>query len=143
MKRKIAICLFILGILTVLTFVGCADREEYALAKGEGGVIIKDYRGKGGVISVPSEIDGKKVVGIGEFAFANCQGITEVVIPDGVREIGAYAFVNSSKITRITLPKNEIVVGEYAFSGCSSLVEINIGQLTMRSPRAALRIARL
>ena len=105
MKRKIAICLFILGILTVLTFVGCADREEYALAKGEGGVIIKDYRGKGGVISGPSEIDGKKVVGIGEFAFANCQGITEVVIPDGVREIGAYAFVNSSKITRITLPK--------------------------------------
>ncbi len=42
-------------------------------------------------ITVPNEIDGKKVVSICEFTFANCKSLKYVAVPDTVKSIGEYA----------------------------------------------------
>ena len=46
--------------------------------------------------------------------FLNGQLLTDLVIPDGVREIRAYTFMGSS-IQSLTLPSSVEVVGDYAF----------------------------
>lgn len=59
------------------------------------------------------------------------EGVTEVVIPDGVTKIGEEAFLNCKNLTSITIPDSvtEIADGYFyngAFSGCLSLTSINI-----------------
>ncbi len=71
---------------------------------------------------IPSKIGGTKVTSIGDNAFSNKTGITEVVIPEGVTSIGDSAFSNSG-LTYVKLPKTLNSIGDYAFRGCSSLTD--------------------
>ena len=48
------------------------------------------------------------------------EGVTEVVIPDCVKEIGEQAFCNCSNLTSITIPDSVADIGEGAFDGCDS-----------------------
>ncbi len=77
-------------------------------------------------VTIPSEIDGVDVVGIGEYAFDGCDRLEKVVIPQGVTGIEKYAFNNCSKLTEIHIPDTVETIGEYAFSGCSALTEIKL-----------------
>jgi hypothetical protein len=45
-------------------------------------MIITGYKGNGGNITIPSSINGVPVTQIGEYAFAYCDSITGVTIPD-------------------------------------------------------------
>ena len=64
---------------------------------------------------------------IHEFAFNNCQGITEVVLPNGLKEIGNGAFMNCTGMKSINIPAGLTVLGNNAFRGASSLTSsINI-----------------
>jgi hypothetical protein len=53
-------------------------------------------------------------------------GVTEVVIPEGVTSIGDSAFYFCSSLTSITIPDGVTSIGESAFWGCSSLTSVNI-----------------
>ena len=77
-------------------------------------------------ISIPEEIDGYTVTAIAPFAFYNNNGITTVLIPNGVTSIGEKAFYNCSSLTSITIPDSVITIGEEAFSGCLNIVETTI-----------------
>ena len=46
----------------------------------------------GGSMVIPSLIGGRPVVVISSRAFANCEKITSVVLPDSVEVVGEYAF---------------------------------------------------
>lgn len=54
------------------------------------------------------------------------EGVTEVVIPDCVKEIGEQAFCNCSNLTRITIPDSVTSIGEGAFECCKSFTSITI-----------------
>ncbi len=56
-----------------------------------------------------------------ENLYLNGEIITDLVIPDGVRNIGKYAFYNCSKLTTITVPNGVISIGDSAFYGCVNL----------------------
>ena len=60
---------------------------------------------------------------IGNYAFYNCSGITEVDLSQctSLTSIGDYAFYNCSGLTSITLLSNLTSIGNYAFSGCTNL----------------------
>ena len=47
---------------------------------------VTAYAGNGGEVMIPSEIDGKPVIVIGDDAFAWCSSSTSVVILKGVAE---------------------------------------------------------
>lgn len=54
------------------------------------------------------------------------EGVTEVVIPDCVKEIGEQAFCNCSNLTRITIPDSVTSIGSGAFRSCQNLTSITI-----------------
>lgn len=58
---------------------------------------------------------------IGNYAFAACDGLTEIVIPSRVTAIGDSAFVSCENLETVTLPANLSSIGENAFFRCLSL----------------------
>ena len=57
-----------------------------------------------GEVCVPKTLDGYRVVAIAENAFAGCNEITNLTVPDCVQSIGAAAFTGCSKLESVTLP---------------------------------------
>ena len=77
-------------------------------------------------IVIPSEHEGKPVVGIGTRAFADINTITSVVIPGSVKVIGASAFKNCKQIATITLCDGITALGNSCFYGCEQLQSVTI-----------------
>ena len=92
----------------------------------DGTVIITKYAGNDTVYEIPSEIDGKKVTGIGNRAFQNSTSLTNVTIPDGVTHIDECAFQGCSSLTDIALPDSLTIIDSYAFNNCAMLTSITI-----------------
>lgn len=59
-----------------------------------------------GAIAIPSEIDGKPVLAIGDFAFDSCKRVTEIMIPDGILSIGDRAFSGCRSLSRLVIPQS-------------------------------------
>ena len=67
------------------------------------------------------------VTSIGDYAFRGCSGLTSIVIGSGVTSIGDYAFVGCSGLTSITIPDSVTSIGSYAFYDCRELKSVVIG----------------
>ena len=63
---------------------------------------------------------------IGDWAFQNCECITDILIPDSVTEIGKGAFLRCYGLACITIPSNVANVAEYTFCDCRSLTSVDI-----------------
>ena len=92
----------------------------------DGTVTLTGYIGDGGVIAIPSDVNGYRVVAIGEGVFAENANITSVSIPDGIRRIDGRAFYNCTNLTTVSLPSTLETIGGYAFAMCTGLGEIFI-----------------
>ncbi|WP_400196031.1 leucine-rich repeat protein [Candidatus Methanarcanum hacksteinii] len=55
------------------------------------------------------------VTDIEEYAFANCNTLQSVVMPEGLKKIGHFAF-NKTQINRMVLPASVESIGKYAFA---------------------------
>ncbi|MBQ4516063.1 MAG: leucine-rich repeat domain-containing protein [Clostridia bacterium] len=58
--------------------------------------------------------------------YLNNKKVTDLVIPDGIKEIKKDAFSYCSSLTSITIPHSVISIGESAFSYCKNLTNITI-----------------
>lgn len=63
---------------------------------------------------------------IGQTAFAECNNLTELIIPENVSSIDQYAFYLSSNLKSIILPSGLKTISEGTFYGCSSLEKLYI-----------------
>ena len=77
-----------------------------------------------GALEVPVLIDGRPVVEIGEKAFAECEKITSVVLPDSVEVVGEEAFSECYKLEELHLGAGIKKIEEGAFRDCSSLYNV-------------------
>ena len=73
-------------------------------------------------MNIPAEIDGERVVGIGDGAVKMIGGIKRIIIPDGVTRIGDYAFYSCTGLSSIDIPNGVTYIGEFAFCKCSGIL---------------------
>ncbi|MCM1181301.1 MAG: leucine-rich repeat protein [Clostridium sp.] len=98
---------------------------EYELDKENNATITK-YRGSVYCLTIPEELDGYPVVGIGDSAFKGNTYLGSVVIPDGVKTIGGNAFYSCSNLSSVTLSNKLVTINHDAFGKCNALVSIEI-----------------
>lgn len=78
-------------------------------AYGEG-LIINGYNGTDSLVKIPAEIDGKAVVAIGTGAVKDITTedsvltITEIIVPDSVKQIAISAFSGCKELVSLTVP---------------------------------------
>ena len=77
-------------------------------------------------ITIPSQINGKRVNVIEVAAFENRESLKSVFIPNGVTDIGDLAFNNCIRLTSISLPDSLNGIGWMAFVECTNLESVII-----------------
>ena len=93
-------------------------------------------------ITVPTELDGRKVTGLGESSFSGiyspdhpknytllsfCNQIQSVTIPESVTSIGKSAFEHCSNLDSLTIKGVATsMIGAYAFASCTSLTSLSL-----------------
>lgn len=83
------------------------------------------------LVKCPSSLEGSYTVLqgttiIGEKAFEGCEKITEVNLPDSIKEINPLSFFKCKTITSFSIPENVEHVGKCAFRLCDALSEVII-----------------
>ena len=101
------------------------EEFEYKVLK-DGTAEITKYNGKGGAVTIPSTIGGKKVTSIGDYVFNWCTSVESITIPKSVKSLGAGAFAFCEKLKSLTIPSSVTSIGMDAFYGCKSLESITI-----------------
>ena len=83
-----------------------------------------------GSIEIPSTIEYEgttyTVTSVGYEAFASCDQLELVVLPNSINSIGNRAFSFCKKLYSINLGSNLSVIGQFSFSNCESLTSIRI-----------------
>ena len=70
------------------------------------------------VTAITAIVIGNGVTSIGDFAFYNCNRLTNVTIPNSVTSIGENAFSICINLTNVTIPDSVTSIGKNAFSSC-------------------------
>ncbi len=108
MKRAIWAVLFLL--VVVMMAFACAENAEtftigdytYTLNE-DGSAVISKYSGWDKELTIPSELDGHPVKGIGSEAFFDCDSLTSITLPDSVTDLGANPWVYCYSLNTISV----------------------------------------
>ena len=119
-------CIWALRRLAVLLWTLPAVLQAgYNYTIDGGQIIITGYAGPGGVLTLPSAIDGLPVTSIGNSAFSGAS-LTCVTIPDSVTNIGDHAFGACSSLGSVMIGNHVTSIGGSAFTACHSLASVTI-----------------
>lgn len=66
------------------------------------------------------------ITGIDEMAFANCNELTSVQLPDSVKHLGEGAFCNCPSLASVNIPEGIETIPRACFARCSQLKEITL-----------------
>lgn len=104
------------------------DGIRYSLKDGEA-TVIRQLDKFSGEIVIPSKVTYKSidysVTSIESFAFANCNSLTSVTLPDGLTDIGNSAFANCN-LRSLIIPDSVKSIGEAAFA-VNPIRDVKIG----------------
>lgn len=108
------------------------------VGKNQNGCCV--YPAPSGVLNVPRELDGHKVVEVGVGTFNKCKGLTEVRLPDGITSIGYYAFNECEGMKSLFISRDVNKIDSFAIRFCTSLQEISVDprNKTFKSVNGAL-----
>jgi len=138
MKRTVSFLTIVL--LCGLTHLFAHDFEVDGIYyKKSGSNAYVTYRGSSyafysneysGNIVIPSTVTHNgttyNVVGIGQYAFYDCSGLTSVIIPESVTSIDNYAFFGCIGLTSVIIPEPVKSIGDFAFDACIGLTSVII-----------------
>ena len=105
----------------VMKFYGSSNGTCFVDGSSSSPAIAKDTKG---VITIPSEIEGSKVIRISNSAFYQCSEITQINIPSSVETIDGNAFKGCTSLTSASLGGGVKKLDYSAFEGCTSLTSI-------------------
>ena len=115
--RKILTLLIALMMAAMLT-TAMAEEEPTKYTSGDykyilledGTAEIINYNGKAKTLTIPSELDGRRVTVIGGYAFSWCDSLTSVTIPDSVTAIGTNPFPGCGSLTSIIVSPDQPIL---------------------------------
>lgn len=121
-KKILSLMICIAMIFTVIPFsVNAATNlcgDFYYTVEGGKATITALANKTAENIIIPSTVDGYKVIGIGDGAFANNQTIAQLTVSDGILSIGNSAFSSCTNLGSINLADSITYIGEGAFYNC-------------------------
>ena len=102
------VCLLAL-LAAVWCMPGCAEEEENTIISGDfeyrvledGTAEIVEYYSEAQELTIPTELDGITVTGIGDRAFWWCSHLESITLPDGVTHLGANPFTDCSSLREL------------------------------------------
>ena len=97
---------------------------EYSVSSNK--VTITKYTGTDTEVIIPSEIDNAPVTEIYMGAFAECENLINVAIPDSVKTIGKNAFTHCRYLQSISIPNGVTEIAQGTFSMCYDLTDVTI-----------------
>lgn len=77
-------------------------------------------------VTIPAEIDGKKVTKIGDEAFQPTIRISKLTIPEGITHIGDDNFYDMWALSEVNLPESLLKIGNGNFCRCNDLKTIKL-----------------
>ena len=113
--------------IALSAFNGCDSLESIVVEEGnkvyhsEGNCII-ETDSKTLIVGCKNSVipsDGS-VTHIGDHAFARCNSLASITIPDSVKSIGSNAFSGCSSLTSIVIPDSVTSIGIYVFNGVTA-----------------------
>ena len=127
----------------IVKFAFNSDTKELSATATEKEVLFYNFISKGkvaevksiasdfkGDLIIPSSVvhDGEKytVTKILDNAFANCEGLYSVIIPNSVTSIGPSAFSRCSGLISVTIGNSVTSISDDTFYECSSLTSVTI-----------------
>jgi hypothetical protein len=108
-------------------FSGCKSLESFVVSEDNpaycvrNGLILCPVGRKGIVDDIPDTVRL-----ISDSAFADCEELTDVVLPPSVMVIGKLAFFDCISLQSVTLSEQLQKIGDVAFLNCASLKEIYV-----------------
>ncbi len=147
MKRFISVFISMLVFISIFTAittyaeVKTHRKDGYVYTYKNDGVQILHYFGKASNVTVPSEIDGKKVVKLGvdyndeykdeidaldEAGFSGNKYVKTVTVPSGIKSFGSGVFSECKNLKKVVFKNGISQITRSMFSGCVSLETISI-----------------
>lgn len=110
-------------------FEGCSSLESISINSNS--ILSKAYTAKYNLShafgkQVKTCVIGNNVTSIGDNAFRDCTGLTEIKIPNSVITIGSHAFYCCSGLTKVIIPNSVTSIENGAFGYCTGLTEVTI-----------------
>ena len=102
------------------------DLDDFEFREENGGLTLYSYYGDGGVVTIPSEVDGVPVKGIYYQAFYRNPTVTSVNIPEGVTFIDDTAFYQCINLESVNIPEGVTLIDYSTFFQCKKLKSIVI-----------------
>jgi hypothetical protein len=103
--------------------------KEEILKNGVTRITKSTFKGKNDITAIVLPRSVKSIKGgLMGGAFAGCDKLESVVLPEGLTEIGQSAFQNCSKLKNVNIPESVTNIEWGAFEGCSSLQSIRLNK---------------
>ena len=127
--------------------------NEYVLKRA----IIKPDKSSDATITIPEEVNGRKITSINAAAFYNEDTITKIKIPSTINSIGADEYIDvdeekkeqekyresgafgyCSSLKEVTISSNIKKIGKHCFEGCVDVESININITRAKAQKIGL-----
>lgn len=110
------------GVEMTFTVISEADKTCYVGGRYGGEAISTSTSG---AVTIPSEVNGYRVVEIVMSAFLFCNEMTNITIPNSVETIGPSAFEECNSLTDVIIPEGVKTIEYWAFYGCQNLKTVS------------------
>ncbi len=97
--------------------------EDGVLYNKDKSYVVTAFPSFTGIFTMPAT-----VTEIGEYAFNECKGLTEIVFNKSLKKIGAFAFFGCTSLTTLELPQSLETIETGAFFLCDKLTTITAGE---------------
>ncbi|MBO5416242.1 MAG: leucine-rich repeat domain-containing protein [Clostridia bacterium] len=139
--KKISQCIcFTISFIVLLSFQGCNRQPHARLEEGDYTLsLVSDnqasptyyivkYDGTDENITLPNKTDkGYPIIAVGSWAFAGCESIKNLIIPDGFVSLEKNSFYNCSNLESVFIGANVASISEWeVFSSCERLQTFSV-----------------